>query len=244
MHQYLWMLASGAGTTLGALILIFWKNPPKSISIALSGSAGVMLAATMIGLIPAALDYHNYLLVVIGISVGVVGMAFLDKNIPHLHPSFKEEPSSSLTNMSLGASMLIIIAITLHNIPEGMAVGISFSEGQTIGVPLAIAMLIHNIPEGLVVALPLLAMNVKLPKVIFWTTLTGLLEVIAAFAAYWLGSGIESIVPFGLAFAAGAMLYVVIDEMIPAAHLESGQKSSIIFLFSFIFMMSLMQLLS
>lgn len=249
MNDLFWSIASGLGTSLGALILLVWKTPSESkFFYALSGSAGIMLAATVLGLLPASFDYNHFAQTIAGIIFGVIVMAALDKYVPHIHATFvenkKTDASKVHTSLLAKSSVLIITAITLHNIPEGIAVGFALQEPESnLGVSLAGAILIHNIPEGLAVALPLLASKMSFAKVFMWTSLTGILEILGALAAYALGTALEPVLAGMLAFAAGAMLYVVVDEMIPAAHIEGETKSSLSFLAAFVFMTTIMHFL-
>jgi ZIP family zinc transporter len=255
----IWSLAAGCGTTLGALLLVVWRRPSdRAYDLALSAGAGIMLAATVLGLLPAARAAGSFLEVAAGFALGAIFVAYLDHALPHWHARFQEGRSgddeahfTDADDAELGElddqrrrAILLTSAISLHNLPEGMAVGAAFAAGgDELGVALAIAILVHNIPEGLAVALPIRAGGSSRRRAIAWTTLTGLVEVVGALAAYAIGTAVDGLLPWGLAFAGGAMLYVVIDEMIPAAHTRGEQRASLVFLAAFLGMAVILELL-
>lgn len=259
MGPIVWCVVAGGGTSLGALLLGVWQRPSdRAYDLALGASAGIMLAATVLGLLPAAGNAGNFAQLAIGFTGGVVLVAWLDRVLPHWHARFVEGRRSDDRAMFIDAddaavpamsepqrrTLLLTGAISMHNFPEGMAVGIAFAGGGTeLGIALAIAILVHNIPEGLAVGMPMRAMGMSLPKAVWWTTVTGLVEVAGALLAYAIGTSVEGLLPWGLAFAAGAMLYVVIDEMIPAAHTRGEQRASLVFLVAFLAMAAVIDLL-
>jgi zinc transporter, ZIP family len=247
------MVAAGGGTTLGVLVLLVWKTPSdRAFDLALAGSAGIMLAATVLGLLPAARAEGSVAAVVVGLALGSAVIAVADRLVPHIHARFAERdrderdhdrftgqdaahPAGGAPRLSEAShrGVLLAAAIALHNFPEGMAVGIAFAAGGELGVALALAILVHNVPEGLAVALPLRAMGQGMGRTIWLTAATGLVEIAGALCGYALGSLGETLLPWGLSFAAGAMLYVVVDELVPAAHVRGEQRSSLTFLAAF-----------
>jgi ZIP family zinc transporter len=259
MGPILWCIAAGGGTSVGALLLTVWQRPSdRAYDLALGASAGIMLAATVLGLLPTALDAGSLLQVAVGFAAGVALVAWLDKALPHWHARFMEGRATDDRARFIDAedaevsqlgeperrTLLLTGAISLHNFPEGMAVGIAFAAGGTeLGIALAIAIFVHNIPEGLAVGMPMRAMGMSMPKALWWTTVTGLVEIAGALLAYALGTSVEGLLPWGLALAAGAMLYVVIDEMIPAAHTRGEQTASLVFLLAFLGMAAIIDLL-
>ena len=221
-------LLAGTATGAGALPVLFFKKVSKNILNTLLGaSAGVMLAATSFSLIVPGIENgeiiwpgYGVYVVVFGILFGGVALDVIDKCLPHEH-FFKgpEGPSSTLKRI-----WLFVIAITIHNFPEGMAVGVGFGAGDiSQGTTLAIGIGLQNLPEGLAVALPLIGLGYNRWKALGIATLTGLVEPVGGM----LGAGaitiFHPILPFALAFAAGAMLFVISDEIIPETH--SGGKS-------------------
>ncbi len=257
MGPVLWCIAAGGGTSVGALLLAVWQRPSdRAYDLALGASAGIMLAATVLGLLPAATDAGTFTQVAIGFAGGVALVAWLDRVLPHWHARFKEGRSSddralfiddeAAEAAALGERRVLLLtgAIALHNFPEGVAVGIAFAAGgEELGVALAIAIFVHNVPEGLAVGMPMRAMGMPLGRAVWWTTVTGLVEIAGALLAYAVGTSVEGLLPWGLAFAAGAMLYVVIDEMIPAAHTRGEQRASLVFLTAFLIMATVIELL-
>jgi zinc transporter, ZIP family len=259
MAPILWCVAAGGGTSLGALLLTVWHRPSdRAYDLALGASAGIMLAATVLGLLPAAASAGSFAKLAVGFSAGVLLVAWLDRVLPHWHARFREgrsdddrarfvdEDDAGLRRLGerRHQTLLLTGAISLHNFPEGMAVGVAFAGGGTeLGVALAIAIFVHNVPEGLAVGLPMRATGMSLPRTVGWTTATGLIEIAGALLAYAVGSNVSGLLPWGLAFAAGAMLYVVIDELIPAAHTRGEQHASIVFLAAFLGMATIIELL-
>jgi zinc transporter, ZIP family len=268
MGPILWCVAAGGGTTLGAVLLTVWRRPSdRAYDLALGASAGIMLAATVLGLIPAAAEAGTFGQLAVGFVAGVALVAWLDNVLPHWHARFREGKARDDRARFIDAddaelaeapvdrapeefsepqrrAFLLAGAISLHNFPEGMAVGIAFAGGGTeLGIALSIAILVHNIPEGLAVGLPMRVMGMGLGRTVAWTTVTGLVEIAGALLAYFVGTAVEGLLPWGLAFAAGAMLYVVVDEMIPAAHTRGEQRASVVFLAAFLGMTAVIELL-
>jgi len=244
MGPVLWCVAAGGGTSLGALLLAGWRAPSAAVyALSLAGAAGIMLAATVLGLVPAALEAGSFAQVALGFAAGVLVIAVLDARLPALQARLQRDAASPAGDDQRRA-FLLTGAISLHNLPEGAAVGIAFAGGGTeLGIALALAILAHNIPEGLAVALPMRAMGMGMGKTIWWTTVTGLIEVAGALIAYFVGTSIEGLLPWGLAFAAGAMMYVVVDEMVPAAHARQGERATVAFLGAFLAMAAVIELL-
>lgn len=224
------MIASGiAGiaTGVGAIPIFFTKSVSNRILDGLLGfAAGVMLAATSFSLIVPAIEYggggvKGAVTASIGIFVGAVFLDLIDKISPHMHSVLGKEGAKT----SLSKVWLFIIAITIHNFPEGLAVGVGFGDGNiTNGLTLAIGIGLQNIPEGLAVALPLLRDNYSKPKAFLIALATGLVEPIGGLLGISVVQMARPILPFGLAFAAGAMLFVISDEIIPETHSRGFQR--------------------
>lgn len=209
-------LVAGLATGAGAIPVLFAKQiSDRVLDVMLGFSAGVMLAATSFSLIVPAIDLSGPFVAVFGLILGAVVLHLLDRFIPHLHPFLGAEgPSSKLPRV-----WLFVLAIAIHNFPEGLAVGVSFGSGDVAtGLVIATAIGLQNMPEGLAVALPLLREGYSRGKSIWYGTLTGLVEPVGGLLGVALVSIFQSILPWGLAFAAGAMLFVVSDEMIPESH--------------------------
>jgi ZIP family zinc transporter len=228
--------------------LIFRKVSDKFLNTMLGGAAGVMLAATSFSLIVPGIEYGDQVFPGFGVYIVVLGMLFgavfldrIDKWLPHEHFKMGHEgPSSSLKKI-----WLFIIAITIHNFPEGLAVGVGFGTGDiNSGTSLAIGIGLQNMPEGLAVAMPLIGLGYNRWRAIGAATLTGLVEPVGGFFGVAAVTLFNPILPFGLAFAAGAMLFVISDEIIPETHSKEKSRSATFgVMVGFVIMMALDNLL-
>ena len=217
-------LVAGLATGAGALPVLFIKNiSEESLDIMLGFSAGVMLAATSFSLIIPAIDLSGPWVAVIGLAFGAVVLHLIDRFIPHFHPMLGAEgPSSRLSRV-----WLFVLAITIHNFPEGLAVGVSFGGGDVAtGLVVAMAIGLQNMPEGLAVALPLFREGYKRRRAVWFGTLTGLVEPVGGLLGVALVYVFHPILAWALAFAAGAMLFVVSDEMIPESHRRGFEREA------------------
>lgn len=207
---------TGFATGVGALPVLFTRRVPERLLDALLGfAAGVMLAATAFSLIVPAIELGGILPTVLGILIGALFLAVLDHVLPHTHfVKGAEGPKSALRRV-----WLLIIAITLHNFPEGLAVGVGFgSERLSEALALMVAIGLQNMPEGLAVALPLVRERWSRGRALLYALGSGMAEPIAGLVGVFLVTWMHALLPWGLAFAAGAMLYVVSDEIIPETH--------------------------
>ena len=231
-------LLAGLATGAGALPVLFTnKISDRLLDVMLGFSAGVMLATTSFSLIIPALEIGGITVSVIGLSLGALIVHFIDRFIPHLHLiSGLEGPPSKISRI-----WLFVIAMAIHNFPEGMAVGVSFGTGDVAaGMIVAIAIGLQNMPEGLAVALPLLREKYSKSRSLWYATLTGLVEPIGGLLGVSLVSISSMILPWGLSFAAGAMLFIVSDEMIPESHRkEFAREATLGLILGFIVMMVL-----
>ena len=217
-------LAAGMATGVGSLLVLVLRRPSEKLMDAMLGfAAGVMLAATAFGLLVPAIDKGGIWVTVLGLGLGVALMEVVDRSTPHMHfISGPEGPSSNLRRI-----WLLILAITIHNIPEGLSVGVSFgTEDIAAGGVLALAIGLQNMPEGLAVALPLVREGYTGRRAVWYATLTGLAEPVAGLVGVSLVIVFAPLLPVGLAFAAGAMLYVVIDENIPESHRKGHEREA------------------
>jgi ZIP family zinc transporter len=217
-------LVAGLATGAGALPVLFVKKiSDRLLDVMLGFSAGVMLAATSFSLIVPAIDLGGPWIVLIGIVLGALVLHLIDRFVPHLHPAFgREGPPSKLSGI-----WLFVIAITIHNFPEGLAVGVSFGIGNiSAALVVALAIALQNMPEGLAVALPLRREGYSRRKSLWYATLTGLVEPVGGLLGVGLVSVFHLILPWALAFAAGAMLFVVSDEIIPESHRKGFEREA------------------
>ena len=217
-------LAAGLATDLGAVPVLFTKHASERLLDAMLGfAAGVMLAATAFSLLIPAIAIGGVWATVVGFVVGALFLALLDRLIPHMHfISGREGPASNLSK-----TWLLILAITIHNFPEGLSVGIGFGTGKIgAATALAIAIGLQNMPEGLAVALPLAREGYNRGRALWYATLTGLVEPVGGLIGVSAVIIARPILPYGLGFAAGAMLYVVFDEMIPESHRKGHEREA------------------
>jgi ZIP family zinc transporter len=221
---FLATLATGLATGLGALPVLFTRELSARLFDALLGfAAGVMLAATAFSLLVPSIELGGPGAAAVGLLAGAAVLALLDRVVPHLHTVMgREGPSSALQRL-----WLFVLAITLHNFPEGLGVGVAFGGGQfDIAFPLAVAIALQNLPEGLAVALPLFREGYPRPRALLIATATGLAEPIAGVFGAAAVALARPLLPLGLAFAGGAMLYVVSDEIIPETHRRGFEREA------------------
>ena len=223
-------LGVGGATMIGALIgFIFKKISHRFSDIVLSFAAGVMLAASILGLVIPSLEYggkFGLITTVTGIFAGAVCLNLIDKLVPHLHKLIGTDVESH-NNASLNKVLLFVTAIAIHNLPEGIAAGVGFGSGDTSqALLIAGGIALQNIPEGMVIIGPMLATGVTPRKTFILAMLTGVVEVIGTLIGYFAVSVASFILPFALAFAGGTMLYVISDEMIPETHAHGCQRGA------------------
>lgn len=237
------VLASGLATGLGGLGLLVLRRPgDRTLDAMLGFTAGVMLAATMFSLLVPALERGALWEVLLGLSLGAGLMLALDVVVPHAHARFTERGHLSMEDCEAQRrTTLLLSALVIHNIPEGMAVGVAFAAGgPELGVPLAVAIGLQNIPEGFAASAPLIPTGVSRRKALGVAALTGAVEPPAAFAAYAAFELAEPLLAGGLAFAAGAMLYVVVDELVPESQSHGYERAATLALLAgFLLMLTL-----
>ncbi len=237
-------LGVGGATVIGSCIGFLFKNLSQKFSdIVLSFAAGVMLAAAIMGLILPAIEYgENWglLIAVIGIFIGALCLNFTDKLVPHLHRLMGAETEAH-KNKNLNKVLLFVLAIAIHNLPEGLAAGVGFGSGNTAqALTIAGGIALQNIPEGMVIIGPMLAAGVSKKRTFLCALGTGLVEVVGTLIGYFAVSISAAILPFALAFAGGTMLYVISDEMIPETHANGYQRGAMYaLLVGFCFMLTM-----
>ncbi|MBQ8217125.1 MAG: ZIP family metal transporter [Oscillospiraceae bacterium] len=219
-------LGVGGATIFGSLIGFAFKNISHRFSdTVLSFAAGVMLSAAVLGLILPSIDYggkYGIVITIAGIFAGALSLNLIDKLVPHLHKLVGSdiEPHH---NSNLSKVLLFVTAIAIHNLPEGIAAGVSFGAGDNAkALLIAGGIALQNIPEGMVIIGPMLSAGVSPRKTFICALITGLVEVLGTLLGYFAVSLASAILPFALAFAGGTMLYVISDEMIPETH-HSGE---------------------
>ena len=218
-------------TAAGAGLVFFFKDVDRKILDGMLGfAAGVMIAASFWSLLAPAIEHSEQsnpflggvVPVLFGFLLGGVCMRLIDIYLPHLHPGAPPEETEGIKT-TWHRSMLLISAITLHNIPEGLAVGVAFgaaASGDGIGaaIALAIGIGLQNFPEGAAVSLPLRREGLSRKESFWWGQLSALVEPIAAVLGAAVVVYMDPLLPYALAFAAGAMIFVVVEELVPEAH--------------------------
>jgi ZIP family zinc transporter len=204
-------------TAIGTLPVLFFRSAPRRLMDAMMGfAAGVMVAASCWSLLVPAMESGGVFLAAVSLLVGGAFIYVADQLLPHLHAEFADEATPEGPRVAWHRSGLLMFAMTLHNFPEGMAVGVSFGSGDLgAATALAIGIGLQNIPEGLAIALPLRRGGMATGRAFFWGQLSAAIEPVAGVIGAALVLASASFLPFGMAAAAGAMLYVVVEELIP-----------------------------
>lgn len=253
MNILLGLLIPFVGTTLGAAMVFLMKNKlnKKVEKVLLGFASGVMVAASVWSLLIPSIDMAKeqniiaWLPATFGFILGIVFLLILDNIIPHLHIKSKEPEG---LKSKLGKSAMMVLAVTLHNIPEGMAVGVALagaiSGNSTItmmgAIALSIGIAIQNFPEGAIISMPLKEEGNTKSKSFIYGTLSGIVEPIFGGLTILLTSLVVPILPYLLSFAAGAMIYVVVEELIPESQVgKHSNLGTIGFACGFILMMIL-----
>ncbi len=225
-------LGVGGATAAGAVLGFIFKNISHKFSDAvLSFAAGVMLSAAVIGLVLPSLEYggtYGFPVTVAGIFCGAACLTLLDRLVPHLHRlSGVDQEEHPGKQQQLSKVLLFVMAIAIHNLPEGIAAGVGFgTENTTEALTIAAGIALQNIPEGMVIIGPMLAAGMKPGRTFVVALITGLVEVVGTLLGYFAVSLSSAILPFALAFAGGTMLYVISDEMIPETHAHGSERGA------------------
>lgn len=239
---FLTALGVGGATILGSLIgFVFRKISHRFSDIVLAFAAGVMLAAAVLGLVIPSLEYggeYGIVTTISGIFVGAICLNLMDRLVPHLHNLAGVEPEQHSGNANLDKVLLFVSAIAIHNLPEGIAAGVSFgSDNVTEALLIAGGIALQNVPEGMVIIGPMLAAGISPKRTLVCAMATGLVEVLGTLIGYFAVSLATAILPFALAFAGGTMLYVISDEMIPETHHDDANAPTYALLAGFCLML-------
>lgn len=235
------IIGVGGSTVFGSLLGFFIKNVSERVnSIILGLCAGLMLSASVLGLlVPAFNVSNNIYFPIIGVFAGAALLSILDKLTPHLHAITGIDTEKHINNSDINKVLLFVIAIALHKFPEGMAAGVSVGKAvETSNLSVAIAISLQNIPEGMVIIAPLLLAGVSHIRTFLIALVIGMLDVAGVITGYLLGGISQAVLPFMLALSGAAMLYVVSDEMIPQSHSNGFEKdATYALIFGFVIML-------
>ena len=241
-------------TCLGSSVVFFFrKEANKNIhTVFLGFAAGIMIAAAVFGLLVPAIEtshlhgFTGWVPAAVGFILGVLFLLMIDRIVPHLHPETNVKEG---TSVSMKRTTLLVSAVTIHNIPEGMAVGLSFALAAqnsndamlySSAMALALGIGIQNFPEGAAVSLPLKREGLKTGKAFLIGCLSGVTEPVFGILMVLVAGFIAPVMPWLLSFSAGAMLYVVVEELIPEAHLtEHSHYGTLSVMAGFVIMMIL-----
>ena len=220
----------GAATVFGSLLgFVFKKVSHKFSDVVLSFAAGVMLSASVLGLILPSLEYggkYGIVITIAGVFVGAVCLNLIDKLVPHLHRLTGIDPEHKADSRT-DKVLLFVLAIAIHNLPEGIAAGVGFGSGDTTqALIIAGGIALQNIPEGMVIIAPMLSAGIKPQRTFLIAAVTGFVEVIGTLIGYFAVSVSTVILPFALSFAGGTMLYIISDEMIPETHAHGNERAA------------------
>lgn len=238
-------LGVGGATVVGALIgFLFKRTSHKFSDVVLAFAAGVMLAAAVLGLIVPSVEYGvdmiggeeagltdkvlALLMAIGGIFAGAVCLNLIDRLVPHLHKmAGVDQESHPTSGQNAGKVLLFVMAIAIHNLPEGIAAGVGFGSGNDAeALMIAGGIALQNVPEGMVIIAPMLAAGIKPGRTFLIALGTGLVEVVGTLIGFFAVSVSAAILPFALAFAGGTMLYIISDEMIPETHAHGAERDA------------------
>ena len=191
-----------------------------------------MLAAAVLGLVIPSVEYggggaKGLLIAVVGIFLGALTVNAFDKLVPHLHKLTGVDPENGEKGGKADKVLLFVLAIAIHNLPEGIAAGVGFGTGNVAdGILIAVGIALQNIPEGIAIIAPMLSAGIKPRRTFLIAAATGAVEVVGTLFGYLAVTLAQAILPFGLAFAGGTMLYIISDEMIPETHAHGSERGA------------------
>lgn len=239
MSEFIILAIPFIGTSLGSAMVFFLKKriAPKFEKMLLGFAAGVMIAASVWSLLIPSIDMSKgssapeWLAALVGFLAGIFFLLLLDTVIPHMHIESKNQ--EGVRTNSISKTTMMLFAVTLHNIPEGMSVGVAFAGAMmkdsgitaTAAMALAIGIAIQNFPEGAIISMPLCGEGMSKKKAFICGVLSGVVEPVGGFITILIAGIITPVLPYLLSFAAGAMMYVVIEELIPES--QNGEHSNI-----------------
>lgn len=229
-------LGVGGATLIGAVLGFIFKNISHKFSdIVLSFAAGVMLAASVIGLILPSVEHANkqiggygIIITIVGVFCGALCINVIDKIVPHLHNlTGVNEEKHPEGQSQMNKTLLFVIAIGIHNLPEGLAAGVGFGTGNVSeALTVALGIALQNVPEGMVIIAPMIGLGMSKGRTLLIAAATGFVEVIGTLLGYFAVTLTTAVLPFALAFAGGTMLYVISDEMLLETHAHGSERAA------------------
>ncbi len=233
---FLTALGVGGATVIGAILGFIFKNISHKFSdIVLSFAAGVMLAASVIGLILPSVEHANaqlgkygIVITIIGVFCGALCINVIDKIVPHLHNiTGVNEEKHPEKQSQMNKTLLFVIAIGIHNLPEGLAAGVGFGTGNVSeALTVALGIALQNVPEGMVIIAPMIGLGMSKGRTLLIAAATGFVEVLGTLLGYFAVTLTTAILPFALSFAGGTMLYVISDEMLLETHAHGSERAA------------------
>lgn len=222
------LIAGVGGTGLGAVLVVIGGKPKGAVlSMMLGFSAGIMLAIVSLELIPEALQQSGKSPMLCGFLLGIIVMLLADLLIEHLHMT-ETDAGADIHRLKMEKiGWFLTAGITLHNLPEGLAIGASFAVDRTLGLVIALMIGLHNVPEGVALAAPVYAAEESRKKTILRSIFAGAPMTVGALLGFLFGRVSREFLGIGLGFAAGAMFFIICDELIPITHMESERYGHI-----------------
>jgi ZIP family zinc transporter len=242
LNAVLLSLIAGLATGLGGLLVAaLGELDMRAYDSLLGFAAGVMTAIATLGLVHESLTLGGLPTTLLGVAIGALALFALDRFLPHEHQHL---PFNCTSTITYHRGLMLFSAMTLHNLPEGLAVGTGYAAQPGLGLLLALAIALHNIPEGAAVAGPFRACGMPRRQYLAWATASGLVEPVAALIGASFVTLFRAFLPFSLAFAGGAMLYVVSDELIPESHSHGYEHQATFgFILGFLLLLVLSQVI-
>ena len=206
------------GTAVGSFMVLFFRGTALlSLNVSLSFAGGVMLTASFTSLILPAVEKDGFLKTALGVTIGFVVMAFVERLFPHEHPTMGQE---GILPLKMKKLTLIVVGIIIHNIPEGLSVGIATAHSGKDGLSTALAISLQDVPEGLVVSLPIYALGGGIITALAIGFLSGTIEGLFSLLGFGFMRVFEGSLPVGMGFGGGALLYITVKEVFPEAYSE------------------------
>lgn len=216
-------LLAGLATGLGGLIVILRKPGPISSGVLMGFASGVMITISFVGLLMESWNVAGVWTAIFGFALGALFIFAVDVILPHTRFGVKEK---GVRKRLVATGIMMAIGITIHNIPEGIAMGAGYLYAPAFGLLIAIGIALHNIPEGMATALPLYLGGKSRKKSVGIALLSGLVEPLGAVIAALFLTGFQSLIPVALAFAAGVMFFITLDELLPCAQCSCHEHAT------------------